>query len=227
MGTMTMIGWKTKQPMHRMAETSGAYDGAKVFAGHGLMAGTHVASNLGWRPVEALAAGDKVLTFDNGLQMVLDVRRTVLFADASSVPEHMCPVTVPAGALGNRKAMHVLPEQGVLVESDAANDAHGDPFAIVTAASLVGFRGIAREFQAREIEIVTLYFAQPQVIYAEGGMLIYCPQAHLALTDMISAATQPYDVLTGEDASFLVDCMRYEDKARALGANNMGVHAVA
>ena len=115
MGTTTMFGWKTKQPVQRMTETTGAYDGATIFNGHGLMAGTHVASNLGWRPVEALAAGDKVLTFDNGMQMVMEVRRTTLFADAASVPEHLRPITVPAGALGNRKAVHLLPEQGVLV----------------------------------------------------------------------------------------------------------------
>ncbi|WP_241525652.1 Hint domain-containing protein [Pseudophaeobacter leonis] len=39
----------------------------------GLLAGTHVASNLGWRPVEALCAGDKVLTFDHGMQTIVEV----------------------------------------------------------------------------------------------------------------------------------------------------------
>ncbi|MEP4198601.1 MAG: Hint domain-containing protein [Aliishimia sp.] len=208
-----MFGWKSKATAapQRMAETSGAFDGAAIFAGHGLITGTKVASNLGWRAVDTIAPGDQVLTFDHGMQYVVEVRRTVMFTDATTVPEHMLPVTVPAGALGNRNTMRLLPEQGVMVESDAAIDAFGDPFAVVPATSLIGFRGVHRDLQANEFEIVTLFFAKPEVIYAEGGALIYCPQAHLQLADMLDPSSQPYDVLNIEEASWLIDCMEMEN----------------
>ncbi len=208
-----MFGWKTKarSALMDMAERSAALNGANQFAGHGLIAGTRVASNLGWRCVEALTPGDKVLTFDHGMQTVIEVRRTSLWSDATSIPRHMLPLHVPEHALGNRIAMRILPEQGVLVESDAATDAHGDPFAVITASALDGFRRIEPDGRALNLEIVTLFFAQPQVIYAEGGLLIYCPQTHLALSDMIDPNAQPYEVLSGEDAAYLVECMKYED----------------
>lgn len=208
-----MFGWKTvaQTAPQRMTEVSGAYDGSTGFSGHGLVAGTKVASNLGWRAVEALQAGDLVLTFDHGMQVVSEVRRTVIFADATSVPHNVLPVMVPAGALGNRSAMRILPEQGVLVESDAAMDANGDPFAVVPAASLIGFRGVYRDMKIGQIEVITLFFAQPEVIYVEGGALLYCPQAHMELADMLDPTSQKYDVLTMEEADILVDCMQHED----------------
>ena len=79
-----MFGWKNKSDKyhHRATEMSGAYDGGLTAATHGLMAGTRVASNLGWRAVEALAPGDLVLTFDNGMQPIAEVRRSSIWLDA-------------------------------------------------------------------------------------------------------------------------------------------------
>lgn len=214
-----------------MAEAGGAYQGgldtqSNVFEGYGIVAGTNVASNLGWRRVEALVAGDKVLTFDNGMQTVVEVRRTTLFTFAQDVPETMRSVVIPAGALGNRRDLEVLADQGVLVESDAASDANGDPFAVVSAARLIGYRGIRRSEAVQPVEVIMLYFSAPQVVYAEGGALLYCPMAHLAITDMLSGNAQPYDVLSGQDAQFLVDCMNYEDAASHSAAQK-ATHAVA
>ena len=215
----------------RMAEPGGAYAGGMgtqngIFAGYGIVAGTNVASNLGWRRVEALVAGDKVLTFDNGMQTVVEVRRTTLFTFAQDVPESMRSVVIPAGAMGNRRDLELLPDQGVLVESDAASDANGDPFAVVAASRLLGYRGIRRSDAVQPIEVVMLYFSAPQVIYAEGGALLYCPMSHLAITDMLTGNAQPYDVLSGQDAAFLVDCMNYEDAA-SHSAAQQATHAVA
>ena len=74
MGMDDMFGWKNKTTgMHRRSiEMSGAYDGGLVALTHGLMAGTRVASNLGWRAIEALTVGDKALTFDLALDLTLD-----------------------------------------------------------------------------------------------------------------------------------------------------------
>ncbi len=215
-----MFGWKTTSHVapHRLTENGGAFDGTAVFAGHGLLSGTKVASGLGWRAVDAIAPGDKVLTFDHGMQVVVEVRRTVLWTDATYAPEHTLPIVIPENALGNRSVLRLLPEQGVMVECDAASDTFGDPFAVVPAAALIGYRGIHRDMAPQEMEIITLFFARPEVIYAEGGALIYCPQAHLALADMLDPSGQPYDVLSAQEAAFLVDCMQYEDTAAQHGA---------
>ncbi len=208
-----MFGWthKARVAPREMVDRSGAYDGVRSFLGHGLIAGTLVASELGWRPVEALAVGDRVATFDNGLQTIVDVRRTQLCLDA--LPGDQRPVTVPVGALGNQRVTRLLPEQGIVVESDAAQDAFGDPFALVEAAVLDGFRNIYRTHAAEDLQIVTIFFANSEVIYVDGGLLAYCPTAYLAMSDMGNARRQPYDLLDPTEANFLVECMEYEDRA--------------
>ena len=98
---------------------------------HGLLEGTHVASSFGWRTVDAIAVGDKVLTFDNAMQPVVEIRRDMRWLEATSTPKARWPVRIPAGAMGNRRDLSILHNQGILVESEAANDPQGDPFAVV------------------------------------------------------------------------------------------------
>ncbi|MEO0939144.1 MAG: Hint domain-containing protein [Pseudomonadota bacterium] len=200
-----------------MAEIGGLYEGAQVNS-IGLIAGTCVASGMGWRPVEAIAPGDMVLSFDHGMVPVRDVTRTTLWPCAIRIPEASWPVFVPAGALNNAQDMTLLPDQPVMVESDAALDAHGDPFALVQAKALEGLRGIERTAPLREIEVITLTFDTDQVIYAQGGLLAYCPCPHIALADVVAGAQQPYEVLNLSDAAFLASCIAIEDgRAAATG----------
>lgn len=208
-----MFGWKTKIAPRRMAETSAACDGS-VLTTRGLLAGTKVATAMGWRAVEAMAAGDMVLTFDNGLQAVKEVRRDTFWVADMMVPAAYASVMVPAGALGNSQELELLPDQGVLVETEAACDAHGDPFAVVSAKALVGYRGITRTGPRTQVEVITLVFADEQVIYAEGGALVHCPRAHMCLSSL-GDALAGYDVIPARDASFLVECMILEDMGAA------------
>lgn len=214
MGMDTMFGWKNRSNAtpKRMAEQTGAYDGGICNAiAHGLTGSTRVASNLGWRCADAIAVGDQVLTFDNGMQTVTEICRSTLWVDATMVPAHMWPVFVPAGALGNRTGITLLPEQGVMIESEAALDQHGDPFAVVPAFALAGVRGIRRQEPQQQLEIITLFFAAEQVIYTEGSLLTHCPCAHLSLSDMVAGCERPYDVLSAADAAFLAECIVVED----------------
>lgn len=192
-----------------MPETTAAWDGG-VMTTRGLLAGTRVATSMGWRAVEALAPGDMVLTFDAGLQPLAEVHRDIFWTADAEVPAAYHSVFVPAGALGNSADLELLPDQGVLVESDAACDAFGDPFAVLAAKSLDGFRGIRRVSPRTQIEIVTLVFATEQVIYAEGGALLHCPRPILHL-DELGAPVVGYDVIPPRDAAFLVECMQMED----------------
>ncbi len=204
-----MFGWKTKNAPRRMAETSAACDGA-ILTTRGLLAGSQVASSMGWRAVEALAPGDLVLTFDNGLQPLIEVRRDTFWVADMMAPAAYASVMVPAGALGNSKDLELLPDQGVLIESDAACDAYGDPFAVVAAKALVGYRGITRTIPRTQVEVITLVFEDEQVVYADGGALVHCPRAHMCLSNL-GRDMGGYDVIPARDASFLVECMIVED----------------
>ena len=201
-----------EQHILHLAQGIAAMTNEYVGTSHGLMAGTHVASSLGWRPVEAITVGDNILTFDNAMQPVVEIRRDVKWRDATSIPEARWPVRIPAGAMGNRCDLTVFPNQGILVESDAANDPQGDPFAVVPAVALDGSRGIHRVAPQHQVEIVTLYFEQDQVIYVEGGTLAYCPHPGDLVGDDLAQSACFYDVLSLHDSAFLVECMVVEDK---------------
>lgn len=208
-----MFGWMNKTAPRRMADMSGACDGA-VMKTRGLLAGTRVATVMGWRAAEALAPGDMVLTFDNGLRELVDVRRDTFWVADMMAPAAYAAVFVPAGAMGNSADLELLPDQGVLIESDAACDVHGDPFAVVPAKALDGFRGIRRMAPRTQVEVITLVFADEQVIYAEGGALIHCPRTHLRL-DQLGCETGGYDLVGARDAAFLIECMAVEDRIAA------------
>ena len=203
-----------------MTDTALAYtDGMLGDAGYGIVAGTKVATALGWRPVEAIIAGDKVLTFDGGLQTVIDVRRQVLYAAATLVPMDNWPLYVPAGALGNRADMQILPGQNVLIESDTAEDMYGDPFVLMPAAALEGYNGISRLALSARIEVVSLHFAQDQIVYANIGALFMCPRACDLMHDLyVTADPSPYRTLTMAEADEVLAGMEVRGMAHAAHA---------
>ena len=194
---------------------------------HGLMAGTKVASNLGWRAIEALTVGDAVLTFDNGMQRIVEVRRTTFWTDAPWTPEAHWPVIVPEGALDNREELVLLADQGVVVESEAAAQLFDDPFAIVAAHALEGVRGIYRAPPAEKVELIALYFAQEQVIYAEGGALLHCPAHTVSLDAFLNSDGARYEVLSPGDAALVVRNLLLEDQILAGGGALYGAGAQA
>ncbi|MGR3759782.1 Hint domain-containing protein [Roseobacteraceae bacterium NS-SX3] len=177
----------------------------------GLLAGTQLASGLGWRPAEALAAGDQVLTFDHGMQTVVEVQReTILVAEGELAPGQ-CPLLIPRDALGNRVEMWVMPDQGILLESELVADAQGDPFAVAPACTLEGYRGIRRVHPGARLELVMPRFARDEVIYLEAGLLGYAPAPRGLLEG--DAGKGLYHVLPPEEARGLVLGMIAEEEA--------------
>lgn len=173
----------------------------------GLVAGTKVATAMGWRVVEAVTVGDQVLTFDGGMQQVRAVRRDVVWTGGAASDPATWPLHVPAGALGNRGDMALMPAQAVLVESDTAEAMFGDPFAMIPAAALDGYRGIVRVAPAARIEVVTLVFAQDEVVFGNIGALFLCA----AQVDLLDLCNPTYPVMSLEDADMLVSCLEMED----------------
>lgn len=170
----------------RMADMSGAFDGASLAKGSqdvvttGVVAGTRVATRQGWREVEAISVGDEVLTFDNGLQPVTAVRRNRL---TRCLRKHL-PLCVPANALGNRTPLWLMPDQAVVIENDAAEALLGDPFAAIPAAALDGLLGIARAVPGAAMEVVTLCFEDEQLVFTATAAMLHCPADAEAVVDL-------------------------------------------
>jgi hypothetical protein len=142
----------------------------------GLLAGTLIATEMGWQDVRDLQPGDRIVTFDNGMQPLRALRESVLMTGGEQTPRLTWPLHVPSGALGNRSDLTLLPEQAVLIETDVAEDLFGDPFTLVVAGGLEGYKGISRAAPAREMRVYTLEFAGEEIVYANGTTLLHCPR---------------------------------------------------
>lgn len=181
----------------------------------GLLAGTHVASNLGWRPVEALAVGDQVLTFDHGMQPITSLYRETLVTGNRAQSSLRAPMHIPADALYNRAPMWVMPDQGVLIESNIVERQFGDPFVVVPACTLDGYHGITRVLPGSRMELVLPRFADDQVIYVEAGAMGYCPADRDLLDFALDMEKSAYRVLSAGDARAMVVDMMDEEAAEA------------
>lgn len=175
----------------------------------GLVAGTKVATKHGWARIETITAGQKVLTFDGGLQTVVSVTRHLLLADMTDAASW--PMRVPAGALGNYEDMMLLPHQSVMIESDTAEQMTGDPFAVIPAVALEGCRGITQARPTEWVEVIQLHFAQDEIVFANIGALFLCRAQACLISD---AASSDYEVLPMDLAADLVGCLIAEREIR-------------
>jgi hypothetical protein len=79
-----------------------------------------IATDRGWRPVEALSRGDRIVTRDNGLKRVAWAgRRDLTYGELAEVPE-IRPILIRKGALGDDlpdRDMMVSPNHRFLIES--------------------------------------------------------------------------------------------------------------
>lgn len=207
-----LMGW-TKRDRGTDADHVDAWGGIapgqiELTFAEGIVSGNLIATESGWVCVEAISAGDKVLTFDNGVDRVLDVSRKELWNGRGACPRVMWPLAVPAGALGNCRAMLVLPYQNVMLESDMAEELFGDPFALVPASALEGYRGITRVCPAGKIEIISMRFAEDQVVYSNGSGMLHCGSIDgLGLTIDFVISAGPYAPLPYDRARKLVALM--------------------
>lgn len=168
----------------------------------GFLPGTRIATNLGWRPVEAIAAGDLVATFDSGPRPVTAVTRERI-AMSRSAPL----LAIAPGVIGNTREMVMLPNQPVMIESDTAELLLGDPFAVVPAITLDGVEGVTRLTPTTYAEVIKLHFNDDEIIYAEGGALLLS-FAHLPgtldLGLMNPVSTERYCVQRGALLEYLL-----------------------
>jgi hypothetical protein len=129
-------------------------------------AGTLIQTDRGERPVEEIAAGDRVLTRDRGFQPVRWAG-AVLVAPGPAT----WPVRITAGALGEglpARDLRVSPQHRVLISGARLRLALSLPEALVPARHLVNGRTILREAGDLPVSYHHLLFDRHEVIYSEG-----------------------------------------------------------
>lgn len=146
-------------------------DHSAAVVAEGLYALTPVATPQGWVRAGSMVPGVEVMTFDGGPLRITSVSSHRLDPRA---PRAAWPLQVPVDVLGNTEPAVLLPEQGVMIDSDLAEELFGDPFVTVPASALEGWRGIVRVPPLAQT-VVKLAFEIPALIYAGGDMMVVCP----------------------------------------------------
>jgi hypothetical protein len=134
----------------------------------GLVAGTRVETETGWRAVETLRAGQRLYTQDGGLQPVLRVERSFLMPGCAA--RLLC---LPGGSFGACADLRLLAGQHVLIDTrDPRPEA---ALALAPAAALDGIMGCMAISLDEVLEVVTPVFAEEEVIFANTGVRLVCP----------------------------------------------------
>jgi len=125
--------------------------------------GSLIETPQGPRPVEALAAGDLVMTLDHG-------PRPIRWAGSSRVAGtgRLAPVRIGAGHLGNARDLWLSPNHRVLVRGPMAELLFGEAEVLVAARHLVDGRRVREEPQA-EVEYFHILLDDHQILLAEGA----------------------------------------------------------
>lgn len=200
------------------------------FVTEGLLQGTQLATPDGWRALELIGPGDLVLTFDGGPQAVQAMQIAVVEAGPADWPRALWPLRVPAGVLGNREDLRLLPDQAVLLDCDLAESMFGDPFVLVPAAALLGWRGVLPEPPGPSEQVMTPILTTDEVIYAAGGALVWCPGDQpfgLGANVALRGDRAGYVPLSLASARELVACLIAEDVGAALSGAAPGGYQAA
>lgn len=133
--------------------------------------GTLILTARGEIPVEKIAADDRVMTRDHGLQPVRWAgRRDLSQIDLLVRPEFL-PVRIAQGALGPglpERDMAVSPQHRMLVSGHRAELLFGVPEVLVAALHMVGLPGIDRTV-VPSVSYVHLMFDRHEIILANGA----------------------------------------------------------
>jgi hypothetical protein len=135
----------------------------------GILAGSLVETESGWRPVERLARGTRVATWDGGFRPLAAVERRRLWPAAG-----IEVIEVPGGALDTCSGFSLLPGQHVFLSSAVAEEVLGAEGALLPASALAGHAGITRLPLLRPAEVITLRFAGEEIVYVNSGALVHC-----------------------------------------------------
>lgn len=126
------------------------------------VAGTLIRTPDGEVPVEELAAGDLVMTCDDGPCPVRWAGRRHVAAQGGFAPIH-----IRAGTFGNHRDLFVSPQHRVLVRDRLAELLFGECEVLIAARDLVDGHAVTRQ-DGGTVTYVHLMFDRHQLIYSQG-----------------------------------------------------------
>ncbi len=187
------------------ADTDSLLDGMLITTQSGFLSGTLVATDRGWRPIDHLTVGEKVLTFDNGFQMVTEIQRSIIGdANGALMPAER-PVFVPLGAMGNDRDLTLMPDQGVIMENTDTADPLDDPFVVVPSRALTVCDAVHTLEPDHPLMATLIAFEGDEVVYTEGGLLAFCPRPRQILSEWDHEDPDAYTVLDYRQGRDLVE----------------------
>lgn len=133
--------------------------------------GTLLETPDGLKPVEALVAGDQVITKDSGAQPIMWAgSRNVSGARLYAMPD-LRPVRIREGALGGNRPegdLIVSPDHRMVVSGAKAEELWGESEVLVAARDLIDGTRIARDLGAKSVTYYHLMLEQHHVLIANG-----------------------------------------------------------
>ena len=132
--------------------------------------GIYIATPIGKRLVEDLAAGDLIITRDNGLQAIRWVGCKKISGARLFANPHIHPVQIDKDALGPERPSHdmmVSPQHRIVIDDDAAGKIYGSPEILVPAIALLANEKIAKA-DVKSTTYIHLLFDHHEIIFANG-----------------------------------------------------------
>lgn len=133
--------------------------------------GTLIATPQGERRVEDLRPGDRVITRDNGIQVIRWAGRRDLSAAELAQAPNMQPILIRRGALGiglPERDMLVSPNHRILIANEKTQLFFEEREVLVAAKHLTGMEGIDR-VEVDEVSYVHFMFDRHEVILSDGA----------------------------------------------------------
>lgn len=149
--------------------------------------GTVIETASGNTPIEALKAGDLVMTMDNGLQPILWIGSTKVNADQMAANPKLRPICISAGAISPglpTRDLYVSRQHRMLINSSVAKSQFNDEAVLISTIKLTALPGIYIDDVQNETEFFHILFDEHQVIYSNGApseSLLLGQEAHKAL----------------------------------------------
>jgi hypothetical protein len=131
--------------------------------------GAMIATHRGELQVEHLAAGDKIITRDNGVQTVRWVGKTQMYMQDFQADPHLLPVFIRQGALGKglpERDMMVSPNHRILVANERTTIRFAEREVLVAAKHLVSL-GV-RTVQSSGTTYIHFMCDRHEVVLADG-----------------------------------------------------------
>jgi len=137
------------------------------------VAGTRILTATGEKPVEALAAGDLVVTRDRGPQPLLWVGCTTFTAASLATRPNQAPIRITSGALAKNlpaRPLMVSPQHRVLVSGPAVQRICGKKEVLIPAKALLERSGVSQMGTENDVHYYHLLFERHELVQAEGAL---------------------------------------------------------